>query len=763
MYSKQRRRPHGVLRVEQLERRECPASVSISGGREVTEGATRVALEIKLSEPLTTRASVAFSTGRSTAQLRSDYTLSPPYAANRITFLPGETSKTIFVDIKSDILREPTERVHVSLGAPFNCRLGAARTTVTILDDDSYTVALIGPVGNVAEGSAAAFQIQLSSPATKAELFRISAIGETAKSGVDFSQFSNRLITVPKGATSTAFSVPILLDATRENDETFLVRVNAALQGTPLPRPVRATISEAIPPKVSISDATVTEGNSGNTSVIFTVSLSEATSKTVTVAYSTADGSATASDQDYVPISGTLSFAPGETSKSIPVLVRGDTKAEENEAFSLRLSAPVNGTLARQSGEATIAEDDVDQPGFQISVNYIGSVPELIRIAVSNTVAGLQTVITGDIPSTLSPFTGELVDDIVLDVCMGLLGTAYPTGSDQAGNALANAAFRYGGRPGVDGTVAVRKITGLPFHASIGFDPADMPTDSVTWERLLSTAAHEILHALGFGGLWTYIPELGVLPQTGLVTGLGTSSPHYVGVNAVREYNAAFGKTESVVPLENMAILGTHGVHWNEAIMGNELMTSIVNSGVSCPLSRITMGALQDLGYTVNYDEADAYDAYPFTVWSESAGGNGHAYATFADSVTWPEARRIAESLIPPTGYRRGNLVSINSAAENQFVTSLVPSATWMGFTDETVDGEWRWIDGSHGVWQDPKKFRNPIQTAYVNWTPGEPTGESRGFAENYGLFHWAGDRWNDGTGPDGGVTFPFVVEFERL
>ena len=107
--------------------------------------------------------------------------------------------------------------------------------------------------------------------------------------------------------------------------------------------------------------------------------------------------------------------------------------------------------------------------------------------------------------------------------------------------------------------------------------------------------------------------------------------------------------------------------------------------------------------------------------------------------------------------------MSINSAAENQFLASWVPTTAWMGFTDEIVDGEWRWIDGSPGVWQDPKNFSNPLQTTYVNWAPGEPTGAFAGMPEKYGLFHWGSDTWNDGTGPEGGVPFPFVVEFVHI
>ena len=321
----------------------------------------------------------------------------------------------------------------------------------------------------------------------------------------------------------------------------------------------------------------------------------------------------------------------------------------------------------------------------------------------------------------------------------------------------------YGASAGAEGLLAIRTQSGLPFHATLGFDPADMPTDHATAMRLFYVAIHEIGHALGFGGLWNYDPQVGLLPQSGLITGFGTQWPLYVGANAVREYNAVFGTTRNDMPVENTAIQGTYGLHWNEAIMGAELMTSAVDYGVKCPFSRITIGAMQDLGYVVNYDAADAYAAYRFEEWLQSADGNGHAYALFNDSVSWPEARRMAESLTPPTGFRRGTLVSINSDAENQFLASWVPSTTWMGFTDEVVDGEWRWIDGSPGVWQDPAKFRNPVQTTYVNWSPGEPSSNYLNFPENYGLFRWGADKWNDGVGPVGGVPFPFVVEFVQL
>jgi len=761
MHSKRSLLPRGVLRLEQLERRECPATVSISGGREVTEGATNVPLQVTLSEPLAVRASVVYSTAGSTAQFRNDYTLSPLLSRNRINFLPGETSKTIFVNIRGDTTREPTERVSVSLTAPINCTLGSARTAITILDDDSYSVAMLGPVGQVNEGSQASFLIQLSSPATKAELFRISAIGESARSGRDFAAFTNRMITVPKGARSAAFSIPIFVDGTPEADETFLVRVTAALPRTPLPRPVRVTISETIvpPPRISVADATVTEGNAGTASVVFAVSLSEASTKTVTIAYTTSDGSASASDQDYIPVFGTLTFAPGEISKSIAVLVRGDAKPELNEAFSLTLSGPVNCTLARPSGVATIVDDDVDQPGFQIAVNYIGEVPQLLRQIVDQSARSWELVITGDVPSFINPMTGMVVDDFVVDVQVGLTGPKYPNGSAPVA-ILANGGPFWGARPGVTGTKALRP-SGLPYNGSIGINPSYIFSDAFSIKETAFTVAHEMAHALGFGVLWTY-DSLGgtVYPQNRLVEDPLSDAPRYVGANAVREFNNVFGSTLTWMPIQNEG--QGEGVHWNESLMRKEMMTPFIDYVDTCPLSRVTIGAMQDLGYTVNYDMADAYAAYPFVEWSQASGGNGHAYAMFTDRVSWPEARRIAESLIPPTGFRRGTLVSINSSAESRFLSSWVTATAWMGFTDESVDGEWRWIDGSLGVWRDPNKFGNSAPTIYVNWAPGQPSGEFLGFREKYGVFNWAGSTWNDVAGPESGVGFPFVVEFVR-
>ena len=96
----------------------------------------------------------------------------------------------------------------------------------------------------------------------------------------------------------------------------------------------------ALQSTASVADAQVTEGNAGNTVVTFTVTLSVPSARPVTVGYRTADGTARAG-QDYVAADGTVTFSPGETSKTIAVQVRGNFAREPDKTFTITLSDPV--------------------------------------------------------------------------------------------------------------------------------------------------------------------------------------------------------------------------------------------------------------------------------------------------------------------------------------------------------------------------------------------------------------------------------------
>ena len=144
-----------------------------------------------------------------------------------------------------------------------------------------------------------------------------------------------------------------------EPDETVIADItgvtNATESGT---QQVTVTITDDdAPPSLSVSDPSVAEGNSGTASLTFTVTLSVASGKTVTVEYATADGTAT-SGSDYTAKSGTLTFAPGETTKTVTVTVTGDTTTEASETVLLNLSGAVNATISDNQGSGTITNDD---------------------------------------------------------------------------------------------------------------------------------------------------------------------------------------------------------------------------------------------------------------------------------------------------------------------------------------------------------------------------------------------------------------------
>jgi Calx-beta domain/RTX calcium-binding nonapeptide repeat (4 copies) len=123
------------------------------------------------------------------------------------------------------------------------------------------------------------------------------------------------------------------------------------------------------PPVVSIDNASTTESDSGTKILSLPVTLSAVSTKPVTVGFATADGTATAGS-DYLSASGTLTFNPGETSKTVDVTINGDTTVEPDEDFVVSLSSAVNATLGADVGTGTIQNDD--RPPVALVGRYCG-------------------------------------------------------------------------------------------------------------------------------------------------------------------------------------------------------------------------------------------------------------------------------------------------------------------------------------------------------------------------------------------------------
>ena len=115
------------------------------------------------------------------------------------------------------------------------------------------------------------------------------------------------------------------------------------------------------PPSVSIGESSATEGDVGTTTMSFPVTLSAASAQPVSVTYATADGTATA-PSDYASTSGTLTFDPGERSKTISVAVVADTAIEQDESFSVAISGALGATIAVGTASGRITNDDTQVP-----------------------------------------------------------------------------------------------------------------------------------------------------------------------------------------------------------------------------------------------------------------------------------------------------------------------------------------------------------------------------------------------------------------
>ena len=119
---------------------------------------------------------------------------------------------------------------------------------------------------------------------------------------------------------------------------------------------VAVTAHLSTDPTASIGNISVAEGNDGTTAATFTITRSNGAG-TASVDYATADGTAQAG-RDYVAQTGSVSFAVGETSKTITVLVNGDTANEANETFVVNLTNPVGFAVPAARATATITNDD---------------------------------------------------------------------------------------------------------------------------------------------------------------------------------------------------------------------------------------------------------------------------------------------------------------------------------------------------------------------------------------------------------------------
>ncbi|MEH1898974.1 MAG: Calx-beta domain-containing protein [Nostoc sp.] len=339
----------------------------------VTEGntgtTTNANFTISLSNPSYQQITVNYNTSDGTAEATdSDYNS----ALGTITFNPGETSKTLSIGVIGDNKFETNEAFSVNLSSATNATITDSLGVASIINDDSQPTISISDVsvteGNTGTTTNANFTISLSNPSYQQITVNYNTNDGSAQ--IADSDYNSALgtITFNPGETSKTLSIGVIGDNKFEIDETFAVNLLGATNATITDNlGVGTIINDDNQPTISISDVSLTEGNTGTTTnANFTISLSNPSYQQITVNYNTSDGSAQIADSDYNSALGTITFAPGETSKTLSIGVIGDNKFETDETFAVNLLGATNATITDNLGVGTIINDD-NQPTISIS------------------------------------------------------------------------------------------------------------------------------------------------------------------------------------------------------------------------------------------------------------------------------------------------------------------------------------------------------------------------------------------------------------
>ncbi len=335
---------------------------------------------------------VTYSTADGTATAGSDFTSQ----TGLLTFAIGETTKTISIDILGDTTIEGNEFFFVNLNNPTNVNIVDGQGKGTIDNDDSNgnnnnfadriiltgntistTGSNVGATGEIGEINHAGLSGTLNSvwwswSATANGTVTINTAGSTFDTtlGVYTGNSVSTLTEVASNDDYLNLQSAVTFQAISGTTYQIAVdgynsltgSINLGLNFTPIANPT---------PAISIADTTIVEGIDGNpTQSFITISLSQASTESVSVNYATADSTALAGT-DYTATNGTVTFAAGETSKTIAVEILNDNLNELNKTFEITLNTPTNATISDNTAIVTITDT--------LTTNVTTTLPDLVE------------------------------------------------------------------------------------------------------------------------------------------------------------------------------------------------------------------------------------------------------------------------------------------------------------------------------------------------------------------------------------------------
>ena len=306
--------------------------------------------------------SVHFATTDGTATAAAgDYTPS----SGTLTFpAGGPTTQTVSVPITGSTSSNVSTSFQLALSAPSAATIADSVGTARLISRPgpiSVHVSDANVVRSTSSSTTATFTVKLSAAPLTGEQVTVdvATTDGTALAGNDYTALAPTPLTFGAGETTKTVQISVAAKPTATPTRTFGLSVsdpsaNAVVADTAGVATLRSTGVAAPPPSLFISDRAVVRATSGSTDATFTVTLDAPAASNVTVHYGTTDGTATVAAGDYTATSGTLTFTPGQVSKTVPVPTFPTSRRALDHTFSLGLSAPVGAVLGDASGTARL-------------------------------------------------------------------------------------------------------------------------------------------------------------------------------------------------------------------------------------------------------------------------------------------------------------------------------------------------------------------------------------------------------------------------
>ena len=378
----------------------------------IGEAGPSISINILRTGSLTTTSAVTFATANVGAVSTNDYR-----GTNGTFVFPLKTKlKTLIIPIVNDTFVESNETFTVTLSNPLNgAQLGSIPvTTVTITNNDFGGVVYFSTNNYSATENAtnAILTLSRTNGLASAVSVDVTASNGSAEDGVDYSN-TTQTVTFNAGETSKKVFLPILNDTIDETNETVFVALSNPQGGGSLGARTNATLAIVDNDSggvIAFKSATFTTNENSS---FFTVIIARTNgiASNVTAEFTTEHGSA--HGDDYDSTNGVLSFAPGETNKTVLVQIHDDTLPEGNETLSMLLSNPTGGaTLGAISNSTLVIRDDessvafsnatytVSEAGTNVSLTVIRSGALITPVTVQFSTLNDSAISTNDYRGT---------------------------------------------------------------------------------------------------------------------------------------------------------------------------------------------------------------------------------------------------------------------------------------------------------------------------------------------------------------------------